>query len=59
MPKYRVRVHEEFDTEYLIDADTEEAALEEAERRNIDNPSGHGAEQSSCDRSCKVVSVES
>ena len=59
MPKYRVRVHEQFVTEYLIDADTEESALEEAERRNIADPSGHGAEQSSCDRSCEVVSVES
>lgn len=58
MPKYRIRVHEEFDTEYLIDADTEEAALAEAERRNTEDPASGGAQHAGCNRTSEVISVE-
>ncbi|MBM4574824.1 hypothetical protein GS896_27590 [Rhodococcus hoagii] len=59
MPTFRIRVHEEFTTEYDIEAPTEDEARDEAIRRNTDNPGDPSGSVILCDRTAEIVTFGS
>lgn len=55
MPQYRIRVREEFETDYVVSAATEDEACQKAENLNIDDPGGPNGTVIACVRSCQVI----